>query len=451
MVALYATDKIARFVTGFNSSAISEAQMKTVARALIDTYAVATAARNDLAVKAAQAYVAGHSGPVLGSLWSNGNQVPIELAALANGVAAQLLDYGDVVEPLSGGVSAVAVPALCALAEATNSKGRQFAAAYIIAFEVAVKLARALGDEPSRRGWHTTSVLGLLGTTAGAAHMLALNADQVSYALALSASLASGSQEQIGTMGNAAQVGQTASTALRVVQLARLNVAASKSALDGSRGLAALISGSFSMNHLDALGQAPFEIDSTGIDIKRYPCSYAVQGAIEAALLMRSQYGLNGSEITGVEVTAQPNGLRALIYPRAVTGAEARYSMHYALAAAFLDGKVNLGTFTDAMVQRNEVQSFYKRVIVLEDEEAPESARFTIVKLALKSGSSVERRVEAPRGSARAPLNDREMEDKARECFGYGKTEVWAKDFASTVYGMATVPMRDVLRAGRMG
>jgi 2-methylcitrate dehydratase PrpD len=450
MAPLFASDKIARFVTGFNPANISEAQMKTVGRALIDTYAVATAARNDPAVKAVQAYVGGHAGPVLASAWSNGTQLPIELAALLNGVAAHVLDYDDVVEPLNGGVSAVSVPALCALAEATNAKGRQYAAAYIIAYEVAVKLVRVLGDEPFRRGWHTTSVLGLVGTTAGAAHMLGLSGEETSHAIALSASLAAGSQEQFGTMGKAMQVGQAAATALRVVQLARLGVTAAKGALDGNRGFAALLSGNYSLSHLETLGLTPLEIDQTGIDIKRYPCSYATQSAIEAALEMRQQYGLNGNEVISVEVTSQRDGLRPLVHPRPVKGAEARYSMHYAITAALLDGKVNLGSFNDAMVQRNEVQTYFNRITVFEDEDGPESPRFSNVKLVLKNGNA-ERRIGAAKGTARAPLTERELEEKARDCFAHGKTEVWAKDFATTVYGMGQTPMRDVLRAGRMG
>jgi 2-methylcitrate dehydratase PrpD len=102
------------------------------------------------------------------------------------------------------------------------------------------------------------------------------------------------------------------------------------------------------------------------------------------------------------------------------------------------------------MVQRAEVQAFFSRVTAIEDEEGPEHPPFTNVKLTLKSGSA-ERRVDAPRGSARSPFTERELEEKARECFAHGKTEVWAKDFSSAVYGMATTLMRDVLRAGRMG
>jgi len=229
MVTLYATDKIAQFVSSLNPGTVTDAQLKVVARALIDTYAVAMAARNDPAARAVQTYVGGHSGPVLASMWPNGTQLPIELAALVNGVSAR--------------VSAVAIPALCALGEAVGAKGRQFAAAYIAAFEVTLKLARVLGDEPYQRGWHTTSALGMIGTTAGCAQLMNFSKDQIALAIALAASLATGSQEQTGTMGKAVQVGQAAATALRVIQLTRLGITASKGALDGNRGLAALLSG----------------------------------------------------------------------------------------------------------------------------------------------------------------------------------------------------------------
>lgn len=451
MVTLYATDKIGQFVSGLNPGNVTDAQLKTVARALIDTYAVAIAARHDPASKAVQTYVAGHSGPVLASLWSNGNQLPIELVALANGVSAHVLDFDDVVEPLHGSVSAVAIPALCALGEAVGAKGKQFAAAYIAAFEVTVKLGRMLGDGPFQRGWHTTSSLGMIGATAGCAQMMNFNKDQIAHAVALAASLASGSQEQTGTMGKSVQVGQAAATALRVMQLTRLGITASKGALDGNRGFAALLSGNSALGQMESLWQGPLEIDTIGNDIKRYPCSYATHGAIDAALEMRSSYGLKVTDVESVEITAHRNGLRPLVHPRPVKGAEARYSMHYAMAAALLDGKVNLHSFSDAMVQRNEVQSFFNKVTVFEDEDGPELPRFTVVKFTLKSGGTTERRIDVAHGTARSPLSEVELGEKVRECFTHGKSEVWAKDFMNTAFGMAATPIRDVLRAGRMG
>jgi 2-methylcitrate dehydratase PrpD len=450
MVALYATDKIANYVASLNPGAVTEIQLKAVARALIDTYAVAIAGRNEPGVKAIQTYIAGNSGPVLASQWATGSQLPVELAALVNGYTASVLGFDDEIDVLHAGISAVAFPALCAVAEAVGAQGRQLAAAYIGTVEVAMKLARALGDEPYHRGWHVPSTIGLIATTAGCTFLANLSKAQISHAVGLAAAFAGGSQEQAGTMGNAIQTGQAAASALRAMQLARMGVQSSPSALDGNRGLAALLVKDSALDHFDSMGRKPVELDYTGIDIKKYPCSYATHRAIEAALEVRSAYGITINDIVSVEVTAQKNGLRPLVHPRAVTGAEARYSMHYALAAAFLDGKVKLASFADAEVQRAEAQAFYNRVTLFEDEDGKEFPHFTLLKLTLKSGGTVERRVESAHGTARKPLSDGELADKARECFLYGKTEVWAKDFVNVVLGMASTPIRDVLRAGRM-
>jgi 2-methylcitrate dehydratase PrpD len=451
MVALYATDKIANYVASLSPGAVTESQLKAVARALIDTYAVAIAARHEPGVKAVQTYVAGHSGPVIASQWANGAQLPIELAALVNGYTASVLEFDDEIEALHAGISAVAMPALCAVAEAVGAQGRQLAAAYTGTFEVAMKLARALGNEPFHRGWHIPSTIGLIATTAGCAFLASLSKAQISHALGLAAAFAGGSQEQAGTMGNAMQVGQAAASALRAMQLARMGVQSSPSALDGNRGFATLLARDSALDHFDTMGRKPLEMEFAGIDIKKYPCSYATHRAIEAALELRSEYGITVNDIVGVEVTAQRNGLRPLVHPRAVTGTEARFSMHYALAAAFLDGKVKLASFADSEVQRPEAQAFYDRITLFEDEEGEEFPHFALVKLILKNGTTVERRVESAHGTARKPLSDGELADKARECFLYGKTEVWAKDFVNVVLGMASTPIRDVLRAGRMG
>jgi 2-methylcitrate dehydratase PrpD len=450
MVALYATDKIANYVASLNPGAVTESQLKTVARALIDTYAVAIAGRNEPGVKAVQTYVAGYSGPVIASQWANGSQLPIELAALVNGYTAGVLEFDDQIETLGAGISAVAMPALCAVAEAVGAHGRQLAAAYAGTFEIVMKLARALGNEPFRRGWHIPSTVGLIATTAGCAFLASLSKAQISHALGLAAAFAGGSQEQAGSMGKAMQAGQAAASALRAMQLARMGVESSRSALDGPRGFAALFSKDSALDHFDTMGRKPLEMEFIGIDIKKFPCSYATHRAIEAALALRHEYGLTANDILGVEVTAPRNLLRPLVHPRAVTGAEARFSMHYALAAAFLDGKIKLASFADSEVQRPEAQAFYSRITLFEDEEVEEFPHFTLLKLMLKSGATVERRVENARGTARDPLTDGELADKVRECFLYGKTEVWAKDFVNVALGMASAPVRDVLRAGRM-
>jgi 2-methylcitrate dehydratase PrpD len=111
-----------------------------------------------------------------------------------------------------------------------------------------------------------------------------------------------------------------------------------------------------------------------------------------------------------------------LIYDRAHTGLQGKFSMPYCVAAALLDRTVGLAQFTDERVRRDDVQALMPKVrmYVHPEQTTRESYanKFTEVMLTLTDGRTLVRRVSQAKGQPRNPLTDAELEVKFRDAAG---------------------------------
>lgn len=59
--------------------------------------------------------------------------------------------------------------------------------------------------------------------------------------------------------------------------------------------------------------------------------------------------------VDSVEIATQARGLQPLTYTNSKNGLEAKFSMEYSIAAALLDGSIQLATYNDAKIDRPEM------------------------------------------------------------------------------------------------
>lgn len=215
--------------------------------------------------------------------------MPPEAAAWLNGTTAHLLDYDDMMPPLVGHPSVALVPALVALAQSTGADGKRFSSAYIAGFEVLAKISKVIAMQHVIKGWHSTSSLGVLGAAIACSVLLGLDETQTANALGLAVTQAAVNRENFGTMAKSFQVGQCGAAAVRAALLAQSGFTAPKGAIDGKYGYLALYGGKEDLKaELDTLGATPLEIDIIGIDVKKYPCCYAVHKPLDGILGLRT-------------------------------------------------------------------------------------------------------------------------------------------------------------------
>ncbi|ARP76945.1 MmgE/PrpD family protein [Bordetella genomosp. 6] len=440
-----AIEKIAAFVAGFDPAGATPAARHVAARALYDTIAAAIAGADEPASRLMMDYARGHSAPGMATVWATGDRLPVELAALVNGTMGHALDFDDVSSPLRGHPSVAIFPALVALGESRGASGKALIDAYLAGFEVTIKLARAIVDDQYAKGWHSTPSIAAFGATAACARLLGLDAARIAHAMGILVSQVAGTRQNFGTMSKPFQAGQANVMALRAALLAELGFDASMAAMDGPHGYTVLYADGQDIHaQLDTLGQLPLEIDAAGIEVKKYPLCYATHRAIQGVLDLRRQHALAFAEVERVEVKTNYRATVPLIYDRPRTGLEAKFSMHYAVAAALHDGAVNLASFEDAAVRRPAIQAFFEKV-EMSQGEPPMFPRWAEVVVHLRGGISHRIRVDGLRGSAQFPLSDDELLEKGADCLAHGKVSLSAERLARACFDLDATPLQTLL------
>lgn len=387
--------------------------------AIIDTTAAILAGVREPVTRITTEMVAEDGCRPVAAQLGTGFRTSPDNAALLNGVSGHALDYDDVSASVEGHPSVVVMPAALAAAEVAGASGRELVGAYAVGVEVMAKLALALGQRHYRAGWHATSTLGTLGAAVAAGRLLGLDAAQMAAALGIAVSEASGSRQNFGTMVKPFHAGHAAGCGVRAARLARAGMTASAEALEGRLGYLALFSGGGEPASPAGLG-APWDLEVTGLSVKKYPCCFAIHRAADGLLAARAR-GLAPEQVEEISVTVPPGGLEPLIYERATTGLEGKFCMGYALAAALVDGRLALETFTDQMVGRPQVQRLAERVRAqespaLEAQHNPIEEAYVEVEVRLRDGSQVAERVEQPLGSPSRPLGAEDLRAKYRDC-----------------------------------
>jgi 2-methylcitrate dehydratase PrpD len=323
--------------------------------------------------------------------------------------------------------SAVLAPALLALAERTGATGRVVLEAYVLGFEVLTKLGRALNPSHYEKGWHSTIALGTLGAAAAAARLLGLEAERTGMALGLAASMAGGSRQQFGTMAMPLHAGHAARSGVVAAELAGRGFTADRGILESRMGFCALFAGPAGAN-LERLAEGlgdPWEIQASGYILKPYPCGMPLQRAIDAILSLRGRHRIVPESVREIRVGVSYLFPDVLIRTDPQTGLEGKPSLEFCAAAAMLDGRLDLGAFTDERVRHPRTRAMMARVKRYVDPALERGAPgvaydpfgdHTTVTVVLADGREFSETVNHAKGSPENPLNRDELIGKFHDC-----------------------------------
>ena len=355
-------ERIAAFVADSPRGAIAPAALDAAKLALVDLLGVCVAG----SVESVSGIVARHverssrgAATVVGATF----RAAAADAALANAATGHALDFDDSSFVLGGHPSVTMLPALLAVAEEQGASGKAVLEAYVVGYEVMMKLSRAVNFEHYEKGWHPTATMGVFGTAAAVSHLLGLQAGAVQNALALAASMASGLKANFGAMSKAFQVGQASRNGVVCAQLAADGLTASAAALEGQQGFLMAYNGEgkFRAEGLSDFG-GTLEILDPGLAFKKYPCCGATHAPIDAALQMVREMPVAAGEVESITIAINRRRLPHVNRPVVTTGLEAKFSLHYTVAAALTDGAISLRHFGDASIARADLKAMTERV-----------------------------------------------------------------------------------------
>jgi 2-methylcitrate dehydratase PrpD len=369
----------------------SDDDLALAQRSLVDTLAVATAARRH------------PIRDVFGDL-SEGE---------AWAVLAHVLDFDDLHMESTSHVSAVCVPA--ALASGGDAH------AYLAGAGVMARVGGALGWPHYAAGWHATCTAGAPAAAVAAATALGLGPAEVATAMALAVPAAGGVQRAFGTAAKALQVGFAVHAGVRAARLAGAGASADPRVLDQWLGL---VGGD--PERLALAGPAV----PGGLAVKLFPCCYALQRPV-AALLAVDLADLDPAHVERVVVRTPESALAPLIHAAPTTGLQGKFSLQYAIAATLLDGRPGIESFTDEAVARPAAQALLARVEV---DATPGGdwllAGEVAIELTLADGSTLHARLDLPPGAPGRPPSQAELAAKVADCAGDVADEILGIEWA---------------------
>jgi 2-methylcitrate dehydratase PrpD len=416
------TKRVVDFVVNARFEDIPKKAVSVASEAILDCIGVALAGARQSAGEIAAKWARAAGGAPQATVWGRGFKTSAHDAALVNGTAGHALDYDDVTWGLIGHPSVSLVPSLIALAELTGASGQELLLAYVVGFEVMAKLGRTTQPKHSLEGgWHATSTIGSFGSTAACCKLLGLDAQQTGNALGIVYSMTSGNVSNFGTMTKPLHAGLAARNGVQAAQLSELGFTATSHPFDGARSFQEVYSRGFpyTFEPLEELG-SEYELVVRGVVIKPYPCGVAIHPAIDAALELREQEGLQVGDIERIEIGVTRYTYDKLSYHAPQTGLEGKFSMEYAVARALMDNRVTTETFTDQAVQAPAAQRLLRRITMYVDEEIESTwkmgSRPVRVQIWLQSGRMIAKRVDISRGNPEVPLNHQELGAKFADC-----------------------------------
>lgn len=425
--------ELARRALGIRYDTLPEEALHIGRRALADTVGVALAGADAPALDALEDVLAISAAPGQVTLWGRGGKrASILHAALINGTAAHALDFDDCSTTMGGHPSAPVVPVVLGLAEAYGLPARKVLEAWVTGVEVETRLARGLLPHHYEKGWHPTATLGVFGATAAAGRMLDLDEDQMTTALAVTVSMASGLKSNFGTPVKPLHVGQAAHNGIMAALVTQRGMTANPEAFEHTYGFFNLFNGAgtYDADAILADWDGPLEVLTPGIAIKQHPCCGSAHSAIDAAMRIVAREGLLAPDaIARIDTSTHERRLAHTNRPTPRSGLDAKFSVQFLTAKALTTGRIRLSDFDDASFLTPEIAGLLPRVHSVGHQQA--DAYLGEVRVEMKDGRVFTDHASTNFGRGPMnPMSDAELGDKFTDCaadrLGDGAADVYA-------------------------
>jgi 2-methylcitrate dehydratase PrpD len=404
------TRTLAEFVVDARAEDIPEPVRHEAVRSIVNWVACAVGGCRHETIDRALTALRPFAGAPQATVLGREDRTDVLSAALLNGISGHVFDFDDthlrtIIHPAGPVVSA-----LLALAEYRSCTGAELLHAFILGVEVECRIGNAVYPAHYDIGWHITGTAGVFGAAAAVGKILGLNAQQLTWALGIAGTQASGFREMFGTMCKSLHVGRAAQCGLTSAFLAQQNFTSSDKVLEAPRGFTHVMSTARDLSEItNGLGKS-FEISLN--TYKPFACGIVIHPAIDGCIQLRNEHGLTGDEIERIHLRVAPLVLELTGKRSPQSGLEGKFSVYHSAAVAILFGVAGEREYSDACVKDLQIISLRDRV----DAEVDSSIRGDEAWISIKlDGKVVEKHVEHAIGSLDRPMSDGDLESKFRE------------------------------------
>ncbi|WP_342323791.1 MmgE/PrpD family protein [Kosakonia sp. BYX6] len=382
----------------------SERARELAREAITDTLACLVAGRDDFSTRAVY------------DAWRETAITPSH-AALINATAAHAIDYDDNFAPGMSHASAVLLPALLPVALAQESSGAALIEAYLVGLQAQAFIGEAIGYGHYTAGWHGTSTVGCIGSAAGVAALMGLEADGIARTLSIAVSMASGVKGQFGTPLKPFHAGMAARNAVEAATLARTGMHGRLDIIECPQGFAELYAGS--VNLPTWLNDAQHVIERIGVMPKKHPCCGSTHRILDAIADLQALHAFAADDVEQAHCQVGIANWRNLAYPQPVDEMQARFSMQYCAAVMLEKGALSVADFTpDGVATQADAQKLARISMSAwtAEQEAENPALPHILTLTLKDGRILRHARLSAKGAREEPFSEQERQAKFLDC-----------------------------------
>jgi 2-methylcitrate dehydratase PrpD len=410
---------LAAFTSAIRCDALPAAALDRARQIIADSLAcgVAGFSVSEYLVTPLRRYALAIGGTPEATLIGGGERVAQPVAALANAATIHSIDFDDTHMPAIGHFGASVTAAALAAVERTGGSGGDLVAAVVAGFEAGGKVGRAVMPGHYQR-WHSTASLGGIAAAAAAARAAGLDAHQTDMAISFAADDTGGTRYciKVGDASKSLHAGSAAWKGSQGALLAELGAAGPTGLLEHPVGFF------WSYSEEREPGRLGGELERLGVhweilddDIKAHPCILSSHTAVELALGILAEHGLEVRDVATVRLVQPPYSDRHGMNYEPDSAMAARLSIPYCVAVAMLDGRLGLEQFEGDRFADREVRELMSRIALVPNGELFErypAGTPTVMVLETVAGDVHTRELGYPRGSHRRPMSSDEHRDK---------------------------------------
>ena len=220
--------------------------------------------------------------------------------------------------------------------------------------------------------------------------LLKLDEHQITMALGMAGSMAGGLIHNFGTMTKPLHAGLVCRDGIMAAQLAQRGLTAGERIIAHPLGFANTVLGQ-GIYDLDEMAEnlgKPFRIQDALI-IKKYPCCGGNHSMLDSLFSLMREHNFTYEDVASAEVD-QPYLSIVTMYGEPEDDLQGKFSSRYNVAAALVDNKVDIGTFSrDKIADPNILETMKKvsnRVVSKAEEGAVDFSKGIPIRITLKDG-----------------------------------------------------------------
>jgi 2-methylcitrate dehydratase PrpD len=275
-----------------------------------------------------------------------------------------------------------------------------------------------VGDAFHHRGFHPTAICGVFGAPAAVGRLAGLSTHALANAFGIAGSMASGLLAYLTDGSDTKRIhpGWMAHAAHAAVELAAAGATGPISVLEGHKGIYHAFLG---LQEVDVPTEdLGLHWETERIAFKPYPACHFMHAAIDGVAELVHRESVDPATIERITVLMPQAGVDMVLSPpepkrRPRTPYESKFSAPFGIGALLARGTVDVTTFTDALLEDDEVLGYAAKV----DHEAraypsfPESFPAG-VRMVLRDGAQHETHVHHQRGGPQNPMTAAELTAK---------------------------------------